>query len=94
MIVRMMSPNFPDLRIRPKYFALQFVLMMTKIQPGIGNAIVSSIAFPCWYPLTPSLYKNIIVQIVILTQMVILSIWSQKLYRTPSKSTMKLNALS
>ncbi|XP_055692219.1 organic solute transporter alpha-like protein [Lutzomyia longipalpis] len=94
IIVRMMAPNYPQLRLRPKYFALQFVLMMTKIQPGIGNVIVANIDFPCWYPLTPALYKNIIVQIVILTQMVILSVWSQKLYRAPSKNTMKLNELS
>ncbi|GAB0090720.1 Organic solute transporter alpha-like protein [Sergentomyia squamirostris] len=94
VIVRMMAPCFPELRIRPKYFALQFVLMMTKIQPAIGSVIVANMDFPCWYPLTPSLYKNIIVQVVILTQMVILSVWSQKLYRSPSKSTMKLSVLS
>ncbi|XP_059622913.1 organic solute transporter alpha-like protein [Phlebotomus argentipes] len=94
IIVRMMAPCFPDLHLRAKYFALQFVLMMTKIQPGIGNAIVANIEFPCWYPLTPALYKNIIVQIIILTQMVILSVWAQKLYRTPSKSSMKLSMLS
>uniref|UniRef100_A0A1B0CWW3 Putative organic solute transporter alpha-like protein n=1 Tax=Lutzomyia longipalpis TaxID=7200 RepID=A0A1B0CWW3_LUTLO len=85
MITRMIAPHFPYYKLVQKYFCVQFVLLMCKIQPTIADMVVSNVNFPCHYPLTPHVYKNVVVNLVILIQMMFLSIWAIKLYRKPLK---------
>ncbi|XP_059607394.1 organic solute transporter alpha-like protein [Phlebotomus argentipes] len=85
MITRMVAPYLPYYKIIQKYFAVQFVLLMSKIQPTIADIVVSNVDFPCNYPLTPHVYKNVVVHLVIVVQMMFLSIWAIKLYKKPLK---------
>ncbi|GAB0090707.1 Organic solute transporter alpha-like protein [Sergentomyia squamirostris] len=86
MNTRMIAPHFPYYKILQKYFSIQFILLMCKIQPTIADLIVSNVNFPCNYPLTPHVYKNVVVNLVIIVQMMFLSIWAIKLYRKPLKT--------
>lgn len=58
IITRMIAPHFPGLNLKGKYFALQLVLMTNKLQPILGNVIITNVQMPCSYPLTTMLYKN------------------------------------
>lgn len=58
IITRMIGPKYPNLCLRPKYLALQLVLMANKLQPLIGMIIVANVDIECQHPLTTSLYKH------------------------------------
>ncbi|XP_055704584.1 organic solute transporter alpha-like protein [Phlebotomus papatasi] len=85
MLMRMIAPYFPYYKIMQKYLVVQLVLLMCKIQPTIADLVVTNVNFPCNYPLTPHVYKNVVINLLILIQMMFLSIWAIKLYRKPLK---------
>ncbi|XP_052865002.1 organic solute transporter alpha-like protein [Anopheles cruzii] len=86
ILVRMISPLYSDLKLMGKYFVLQAVLILCRIQPLVITAIVSSSVADCSFPLTLQVQKNAIFQLCLSFEMMVLSCWASKLYQTPSNA--------
>ncbi|XP_049530327.1 organic solute transporter alpha-like protein [Anopheles darlingi] len=84
ILVRMIAPLYSDLKLMGKYFVLQAVLILCRIQPLIIAAIVSGAALDCSFPMTQQVQKNAIFQLCLCFEMMILSCWASQLYKSPS----------
>lgn len=62
ILIRIVSPIVPDYDIKGKYFMLQLVLLVCKIQPAIGELIYNNVdalrQIKVEYPMTLEVYKN------------------------------------
>uniref|UniRef100_A0A182QJU1 Organic solute transporter alpha-like protein n=1 Tax=Anopheles farauti TaxID=69004 RepID=A0A182QJU1_9DIPT len=84
VLVRMLAPLYSDLKLMGKYFVLQAVLILCRIQPLIIAAIVSSTVSECAFPITLQVQKNAIFQLCLCFEMMVLSCWATLLYKSPS----------
>ncbi|XP_041762182.1 organic solute transporter alpha-like protein [Anopheles merus] len=84
ILVRMLAPLYSDLKLMGKYFVLQAVLILCRIQPLIIAAIVSSGISDCAFPNTLQVQKNAIFQLCLCFEMMVLSCWASLLYKSPS----------
>uniref|UniRef100_A0A182PKH2 Organic solute transporter alpha-like protein n=1 Tax=Anopheles epiroticus TaxID=199890 RepID=A0A182PKH2_9DIPT len=84
ILVRMIAPLYSDLKLMGKYFVLQTVLILCRIQPLVIAAIVSSSITDCAFPNTLQVQKNAIFQLCLCFEMMVLSCWASLLYKTPS----------
>ncbi|CAG9805677.1 unnamed protein product [Chironomus riparius] len=83
LVVRTLSPYYPNLKLIQKYFAFQLVLFFCKIFPILMNFIMKMIITSCYGPLTIVVKRHIIIQIQVQIQMFILSLWAMRLYKDP-----------
>lgn len=62
ILIRIVGPIVPDYEIKGKYFMLQLVLLVCKIQPAIGDLIYNNVdalrQIKVEYPMTLEVYKN------------------------------------
>ncbi|XP_053671214.1 organic solute transporter alpha-like protein [Anopheles nili] len=84
VLVRMLSPLYSDLKLMGKYFVLQAVLILCRIQPLIIAAIVGSTIAECAFPMTLQVQKNAVFQMCLCFEMMLLSCWASVLYKFPS----------
>ena len=83
LVVRTLSPYYPNLRLIQKYFSFQLVLFYCKILPILLNYIMKIVITSCYGPMTIIVKRHIIIQIHVQVQMVILSLWAMRLYKDP-----------
>ncbi|XP_058129157.1 organic solute transporter alpha-like protein [Anopheles ziemanni] len=84
ILVRMLAPLYSDLKLMGKYFVLQAVLILCRIQPLIIGVIVSKSISDCEFPITLQVQKNAVFQLCLCFEMVVLSFWASLLYKSPS----------
>lgn len=84
ILVRMLAPLYSDLKLMGKYFVLQAVLILCRIQPLVIAGIVSSSISDCVFPITLQVQKNAIFQLCLCFEMMVLSCWASLLYKSPS----------
>lgn len=58
MTARMISSLFHEHRILPKYFAVQLVLVICKLQPLIAQGLLMAIELDFTYPITSRVFGN------------------------------------
>uniref|UniRef100_A0A182INJ6 Uncharacterized protein n=1 Tax=Anopheles atroparvus TaxID=41427 RepID=A0A182INJ6_ANOAO len=67
-----------------KYFVLQAVLILCRIQPLIIGFIVSKSISNCEFPITLQVQKNAVFQLCLCFEMMVLSCWASLLYKSPA----------
>ncbi|XP_050344401.1 organic solute transporter alpha-like protein [Nymphalis io] len=68
---------------RPRFLALQLVLLIVKLQCGFAKIIPEIFDLPCIMALHPSVFVNMIQNIIMIFEMLLLSIWAWRLYGVP-----------
>lgn len=58
MTMTMLGDVLKEHNVRGKFFALQFVLLLAKLQGLLARFAVTSELFPCKMPITPTVYAN------------------------------------
>lgn len=58
MTMKMLSEVLKEHQIQAKFFVLQFVLLLAKLQGVIAKSLVNMEMMPCKPPITPTLYAN------------------------------------
>ncbi|XP_014251223.1 organic solute transporter alpha-like protein [Cimex lectularius] len=70
-----------DYHIQGKFFVLQLVLLFAKFQGFIAKIVATSDLFPCRYPITSSVYANLIYNSLIIWEIVLLCTIARLLYK-------------
>lgn len=83
ILVRLIQPQAKNHNLMLKYLSLQLVLVFCKLQPAILEGLFHLVVFPNQYPLTEHVYKQSIIQVAILGEMILLSLLAQKAYDKP-----------
>ncbi|KAJ6632614.1 Organic solute transporter alpha-like protein [Pseudolycoriella hygida] len=85
MVMAMFTKVLPGYNIKQKHISVALVLLFCKFQPLIAQ-IEFSINGETWqqYPITKGIFSNTIIQLLMIIQMFLLSIWSHCSYKTPS----------
>ncbi|EDV52315.1 organic solute transporter alpha-like protein [Drosophila erecta] len=81
--VRMITKVRGDYQLRKKMFCLQLVVMLCKLQYLVLYDQLDSIQMGGEYPINHTVYKQTIINILILVEMVLVSMMAQSAYRTP-----------
>ncbi|XP_039488193.1 organic solute transporter alpha-like protein isoform X1 [Drosophila santomea] len=81
--VRMISKVRGDYQLRKKMFCLQLVVMLCKLQYLVLYDQLDGIKMGGEYPINHTVYKQTIINILILVEMVLVSMMVQSAYRTP-----------
>ncbi|XP_017041471.1 organic solute transporter alpha-like protein [Drosophila ficusphila] len=81
--VRMITKVRGDYQLRKKMFCLQLVVMLCKLQYLILYDQLDGIKMGGEYPINHTVYKQTIINILILVEMVLVSMMVQSAYRTP-----------
>ncbi|XP_060657873.1 organic solute transporter alpha-like protein [Drosophila nasuta] len=81
--VRMITKIRGDYQLRKKMFCLQLVVMLCKLQYLILYEQLNSVKMGGEYPINHTIYKQTIINILILVEMVLVSMMAQSAYRTP-----------
>ncbi|CAH2090428.1 unnamed protein product [Euphydryas editha] len=68
---------------KPRFLALQLVLLIVKLQCGFAKVLPELLNIPCIMALHPSVFVNMIQNIIMIFEMLLLSIWAWRLYRVP-----------
>ncbi|KAH8267749.1 organic solute transporter alpha-like protein [Drosophila bipectinata] len=81
--VRMITKLRGDYQLRKKMFCLQLVVMLCKLQYLLLYDQLDGIPMGGEYPINHTVYKQTIINILILVEMVLVSMMVQSAYRTP-----------
>ncbi|KAI8041712.1 organic solute transporter alpha-like protein [Drosophila gunungcola] len=81
--VRMITKLRGDYQLRKKMFCLQLVVMLCKLQYLVLYDQLDGIKMGGEYPINHTIYKQTIINILILVEMVLVSMMVQSAYRTP-----------
>eukprot|EP00099_Drosophila_melanogaster_P021781 NP_649079.2 uncharacterized protein Dmel_CG6836 [Drosophila melanogaster] len=81
--VRMITKVRGDYQLRKKMFCLQLVVMLCKLQYLVLYDQLDGIKMGGEYPINHTVYKQTIINILILVEMVLVSMMVQSAYRTP-----------
>ncbi|SPP76538.1 organic solute transporter alpha-like protein [Drosophila guanche] len=81
--VRMVTKLRGDYQLRKKMFCLQLVVMLCKLQYLVLYDQLDDIKMGGEYPINHTVYKQTIINILILVEMVLVSMMVQSAYRTP-----------
>ncbi|KAH8244090.1 hypothetical protein KR038_006324 [Drosophila bunnanda] len=81
--VRMITKLRGDYQLRKKMFCLQLVVMLCKLQYLVLYDQLDGIKMGGEYPINHTVYKQTIINILILVEMVLVSMMVQSAYRTP-----------
>ncbi|KAM8708065.1 hypothetical protein ACLKA7_015093 [Drosophila subpalustris] len=81
--VRMITKIRGDYQLRKKMFCLQLVVMLCKLQYLVLYEQLNHIKMGGEYPINHTVYKQTIINILILVEMVLVSMMAQSAYRTP-----------
>ncbi|XP_017072260.1 organic solute transporter alpha-like protein [Drosophila eugracilis] len=81
--VRMITKVRGDYQLRKKMFCLQLVVMLCKLQYLVLYDQLDAIKMGGEYPINHTIYKQTIINILILVEMVLVSMMVQSAYRTP-----------
>ncbi|XP_037025776.1 organic solute transporter alpha-like protein [Bradysia coprophila] len=90
MTMAMFVKVLPGFNIKQKHISIALVLLFCKFQPLIAQ-IEFSVNGESWhqYPITKGIFSNTIIQLLVLIQMFLLSVWSHNSYKSPSKYFLK-----
>ncbi|XKL66080.1 hypothetical protein PGB90_009500 [Kerria lacca] len=83
MTMTMLRDVLKEHNIRGKFFALQLVLLLAKLQGLLARFAVWGDVFPCKLPITPTVYANLIYNSSMLWEMIVLGYVARKLYKQP-----------
>ncbi|XP_030079146.1 organic solute transporter alpha-like protein isoform X2 [Drosophila hydei] len=81
--VRMITKLHGDYQLRKKMFCLQLVVLLCKLQYLILYEQLNSLKLGGEYPINHTIYKQTIINILILVEMVLVSMLAQSAYRIP-----------
>ncbi|XP_063538607.1 organic solute transporter alpha-like protein 2 [Cydia strobilella] len=70
-------------RPRPRFLALQFVVIIVKVQCGLAKIIPTTAHLPCLLALNPAVVSDLIHNTITIVEMLLLSIWAWRLYKVP-----------
>ncbi|XP_053608599.1 organic solute transporter alpha-like protein [Plodia interpunctella] len=68
------------IRPRPRFLAVQLVLLIVKLQYGSVKSVTGYFELPCVMSLHPAVFVNLVQNCVIILEMLVLSLWAQRLY--------------
>lgn len=81
--VKMIGKLFPDYNLSKKMLGLQLILLLCKLQYLILNTQLNNIDFGGIYPITNTIYKQNIINLIILLEMTMVSLLMQNAYSKP-----------
>ncbi|XP_073946257.1 organic solute transporter alpha-like protein [Choristoneura fumiferana] len=70
-------------RPRARFLALQFALIIVKVQCGVAKTLPTLTSLKCLFALNPSVVVDLIHNTVTILEMLLLSIWAWRLYKVP-----------
>lgn len=83
--VKMISKLFPDHNLLKKMFSLQLILLLCKLQYVILDTQLNHIDFGGIYPITNTIFKQTIINLLILIEMTFVSLLVQHAYSKPAE---------
>lgn len=81
MTMKMLTEVLKEHHMQGKFFVLQLVLLLGKLQGIIAKVLVSMDFMPCKPPITPTVYANLLYNSVMIWEMVLLSIVARIIYK-------------
>ncbi|KAL1455739.1 hypothetical protein WDU94_009810 [Cyamophila willieti] len=91
--MKMLSEHLKDHYIQGKFFVLQLVLLLAKLQSLLGRIAVWAGWLPCKPPINPTVYANLIYNCTMLWEVLLLCSIARVLYQryVPDLSSTKFN---
>ncbi|XP_013194956.2 organic solute transporter alpha-like protein [Amyelois transitella] len=71
------------IKARPRFLAVQLVLLIVKLQFGMVKTITGFFELPCIMSLHPAVFVNLIQNCVMMLEMLLLCLWAWRLYSLP-----------
>ncbi|XP_075976648.1 organic solute transporter alpha-like protein [Anticarsia gemmatalis] len=68
---------------KPRFFAIQLVLIIVKVQVGMAKALAEVINAPCLVKIHPVVFGSMVQNCVMMVEMLLISLWAWRLYRNP-----------
>ncbi|XP_063894514.1 organic solute transporter alpha-like protein [Helicoverpa armigera] len=68
---------------RPRFFLVQLVLIIVKLQCGLAKSLPDIANLPCVLNLHPAVYVYMIHNIIMMLEMLLLSLWAYRVYSSP-----------
>ncbi|XP_055388428.1 organic solute transporter alpha-like protein [Condylostylus longicornis] len=85
IVTRMVDSHVKNLNMKKKFFALQFILIFCKLQFIILNSSLDGVYLGSQgYPITDTVYKQAIINILITLEMILLSLLAKQAYKEPT----------
>ncbi|XP_030387881.1 uncharacterized protein LOC115634360 [Scaptodrosophila lebanonensis] len=81
--VRMITKLHGNYQLRKKMFCLQLVIVLCKVQYLVLYEQLKAVPLGGDYPMNHTIYKQTIINILILVEMVLVSLFAKSAYRTP-----------
>ncbi|TDG42039.1 hypothetical protein AWZ03_011547 [Drosophila navojoa] len=81
--VRMITKLHGDYQLRKKMFCLQLIVLLCKLQYLVLYEQLNSLKLGGEYPINHTIYKQTIINILVLVEMVLVSMLAQSAYRVP-----------
>ncbi|XP_049875156.1 organic solute transporter alpha-like protein [Pectinophora gossypiella] len=72
------------LSCRPRFLALQLLLIVVKVQCGIAKTLPEMVTLPCVLNLNPAVVVHMIQYSIMIVETLALSLWAWRLYRAPA----------
>ncbi|XP_055855558.1 organic solute transporter alpha-like protein [Episyrphus balteatus] len=83
--VKMISSLFPDYNLMKKMLCLQLILLLCKLQFLILDSQLSTFDFGGVFPITNTIYKQTLINLLILVEMTLVSIFVKHAYSKPAE---------
>ncbi|CAK1582712.1 unnamed protein product [Parnassius mnemosyne] len=82
------------IRFRPRFLALQLVLIIVKLQYSFAKILSDMVTLPCITTLNPNVIVNVTQNTLTIFEMILLSIWAYRLYAvSPDKVDYKVQKI-
>ncbi|XP_013119289.1 organic solute transporter alpha-like protein [Stomoxys calcitrans] len=81
--VRMVNATHSEYGLMRKMFCLQLILLLCKLQYMLLNSQLDNIPLGGFYPINHTIYKQTIINVLILVEMVLVSLLAQNAYKGP-----------
>ncbi|XP_037939992.1 organic solute transporter alpha-like protein [Teleopsis dalmanni] len=89
--VRMVNSVHAEYGLMKKMFSLQLILMLGKLQYLILHSQLDGVIMGGPYPINHTVYKQTIINLLILAEMVLVSLLAQSAYKIPVQIATKVN---
>ncbi|XP_041981450.1 organic solute transporter alpha-like protein [Aricia agestis] len=94
IIMSLKAAESVGLSPRARFLVLQLVLIIVKLQFGIAKSLPGMVSMPCIMAMNPSVFVNLVQNIVTIFEMLLLSLCAWRLYKIPpTKNVEKMNRI-
>ncbi|XP_073840836.1 organic solute transporter alpha-like protein [Musca autumnalis] len=84
IVVRMVNSIHSEYGLMKKMFCLQLILLLCKLQYMLLDTQLNNVDLGGYYPINHTIYKQTIINLLILVEMVLVSLLAQNAYKSPS----------